>query len=151
MAATNVGLDWLEFLPSDNAQQLSAWACVRTRSDPERCELPLCMGHSAPSAQQAIRASGVALHPAHIAAFPATRANVSATAARRWTSLTTAIGCSTVQDPVKRMICLGFELDHAPSSNATLTGRPAYRRVATATPFSATRDRYGTPASRAIT
>ena len=35
MTATNVGLDWLEFLPSDNAQQLSAWAWVRTRSDPE--------------------------------------------------------------------------------------------------------------------
>ena len=78
MAATNVGLNWLEFLPSDDAQQLSAWACVRTRSDPERCELPLCIGHSTPSAQQAIRASGVGFHPAHIAAaFPATRANVS--------------------------------------------------------------------------
>ena len=97
MAATNVGLNWLEFLPSDDAQQLSAWACVRTRSDPERCEFPLCMGHSTPSAQHAIRASGVAFHPAHIAAFPATRANVSATAAKRWTSPTTAIGCSTVQ------------------------------------------------------
>ena len=35
MAATNVGLNWLELLPSDNAQQLSAWACVRTRPDPE--------------------------------------------------------------------------------------------------------------------
>ena len=79
MAATNVGPDWLEFLPSDDAQQLSAWACVRTRSDPERCELPLCMGHSTPSAQQAIRASAVGFHPAHIAAFPATRANVSMT------------------------------------------------------------------------
>ena len=38
MAATNEGLDWLEFCPSDDAQQLSAWACVRTRSAPERCE-----------------------------------------------------------------------------------------------------------------
>jgi hypothetical protein len=78
MAATNVGLDWLEFLPSDDAQQLSAWACVRTRSDPERCESLLCMGHSQPSTQQAIRASGVGIKAPHIAPFPATRANVNA-------------------------------------------------------------------------
>ena len=94
MTATNVGLDWLEFLLSDDAQQLSAWACVRTRSDPERCESPLCIGHSQPSAQQAIRASGVGIHPAQTASFPATKANVSARAARRWTSLTTPLGCA---------------------------------------------------------
>ena len=94
MAATNVGLDWLELLPSDDAQQLSAWACVGTRSDPELCESPLCMGHWAPSAQQAMRASGVGIHPAQIAAFPAIRPNVSARAARRWTSLT-CLECST--------------------------------------------------------
>ena len=96
MAETNVGLDWLEFLRSDDAQQLSACACVRTRSDPERCEWPLCIGHSAPSAQHAMRASGVGIHPAQIAAFPAIRPNVSARAARRWMSLTTSLGCSTV-------------------------------------------------------
>ena len=41
MAATNEGLDWLEFWPSDDAQQLSAWACVRTRSDPELVRIAL--------------------------------------------------------------------------------------------------------------
>jgi hypothetical protein len=57
--------------------------------------LPLCMGHSPPSAQQAMRASAVGIQPAQIAAFPAIRPNVSARAARRWTSLTTYLGCST--------------------------------------------------------
>ncbi len=95
MAVTNEGLDWLEFWPSADAQQLSACACVRTRSDPERWESPLCIGHSAPSAQHAMRASGVGSHPAQTAAFPAIRPNVSARAARRWTSLTTPLGCST--------------------------------------------------------
>lgn len=71
MAVTNEGLDWLEFWPSAAAQQLSACACVRTRSDSERCESPLCIGHSCPFEQQAMRASGVANQPAHTAAFPA--------------------------------------------------------------------------------
>src|SRR5688572_239757 len=83
IAATNVGLNWLEFLLSDNAQQLSASACVRTRADPAPCESLLCIGHSQPSAQHAIRASGVGIHPAQIASFPATRASVRARAARR--------------------------------------------------------------------
>ena len=95
MAVESEGLDWLEFWPSDDAQQLSACACVSTRPNPERCESPLCMGHSTPSAQQAIRASAVGIQPAQIAAFPATKPNVSARAARRWTSLTTYLGCST--------------------------------------------------------
>jgi hypothetical protein len=93
MVVTNEGLDWLECWPSDDAQQLSACTCVRTRADPERCESPLCIGHSPPSAQQAMRASGLGIHPAHIAAFPASRPNVSARTARRWTSLTTCLGC----------------------------------------------------------
>ena len=104
MAGTNVGLDWLEFSPSDNAQQLSASACVSTRSNPERCESSLCIGHSQPSTQQAIRASGVGIHPAQIASFPAIRANVSARAAKRWASLTTPLGCSDRRGPVKRMV-----------------------------------------------
>ena len=83
MAATNEEFDWLEFSRSDNAQQLSACACVRTRADPELWEFPLCMGQSPPSAQQAMRASAVGIQPAQIAAFPATRARVSTTAASR--------------------------------------------------------------------
>jgi hypothetical protein len=46
MAVTNVGLDWLDFSRSDDAQQLSACACVRARADRELCESPLCIGHS---------------------------------------------------------------------------------------------------------
>jgi len=67
MAEATVGLDWLEFLSCDEAQQLSAWACVRARSDPDLCESPLCIGQL-PSEQQAMRASGVGIHPAHTAA-----------------------------------------------------------------------------------
>src|SRR6186713_531570 len=63
IAVTNEGLDWLEFWPSADAQQLSASACVRTRADPGLCEAPLCMGHSTPSAQHVMRASGVGIHP----------------------------------------------------------------------------------------
>ena len=83
MAATDVGLDWLEFLPADDAQQLSASACVRTRDDPEWCEPPLCIGHSAPSAQHAIRASGLGGHAAHTPAFPPIKARTIAMAERR--------------------------------------------------------------------
>ena len=110
MAVTHEGLDWLELLPSDDAQQLSAWACVSTRADPDPCELPWCIGHATPSAQQAIRASGVGIHPAQIAAFPAISPNVSARAARRWTSLVTPLGCSTVE-------ALSNEWTSAPQNN----------------------------------
>jgi hypothetical protein len=83
MAVTNEGLDWLEFWPSADAQQLSACACVRTRADPELCESPLCIGHSWASEQQAMRASGVANQPAHTAAFPARSPAAKRTADRR--------------------------------------------------------------------
>ena len=93
MAATNVGLDWLEFSRSDDAQQLSACAWVRTRSGPELCESPSCIGQS--SAQQALRASGVGNHPAQIATFPAIKARVRERADSCRTSLSTCLGCST--------------------------------------------------------
>jgi hypothetical protein len=83
MAGANEGLVLLEFWPSADAQQLSACACVRTRADPEPCELPLCIGHSWPSEQQAIRASGVANQPTHTAAFPARSPAAKTTAERR--------------------------------------------------------------------
>ena len=89
MAATNVGLDWLEFSRSDDAQQLSACACVRTRADPKLCESRLCIGHSWPSAQQAMRASGVANQPAHTAAFPARSPAAKRTADRRLITIRT--------------------------------------------------------------
>ena len=83
MAVTSEGLDWWEFWPSAEAQQLSACACVRTRADPELCESPLCIGHSRPSEQQAMRASGIANQPAHTAAFPARSPAAKRTADRR--------------------------------------------------------------------
>jgi hypothetical protein len=63
---------------------VSACSCVTTRFEPEPCEAPLCIGHAPPSAQQAIRASGVGAHPAHTAAFPPRRPRDSRTAVKRW-------------------------------------------------------------------
>jgi hypothetical protein len=83
MALANEGLDWLEFWPSADAQQLSACACVRTRADPEPCESPECIGHSWPSEQQAMRASGVANQPAHTAGLPPRSPAAKRTAERR--------------------------------------------------------------------
>ena len=91
MAVTNEGLDWLEFSRSDDAQQLSACAWVSTRADPELCESPLCIGHSAPSAQHAMRASGVGSHPAQIAAFPATSPMAKITADTRLMRIRTTL------------------------------------------------------------
>jgi hypothetical protein len=42
-----------------------------------------------------MRASGVGAQPAHTAPLPANRARLSATAERRWTNLTTPVGCLT--------------------------------------------------------
>ena len=101
MAGANVGLDWSEVLLSDDAQQLSAWACVGTRSDPELCESPLCIG---PSEQQAMRASGVGIHPAHTAACPAASATLRAIADARLARLSTSLGCGTQPGTVKPLI-----------------------------------------------
>ena len=113
MAVTNEGLDWLEFWPSADAQQLSACACVRTRPDPERCESPLCIGHSPPSEQQAMRASGVANQPAHTAAFPARSPAAKRTADRRLITIGTDLRMLEPSRRVKprangkRFHCLG--------------------------------------------
>ena len=90
MAATNVGLDWLEFLCSEDAQQLSACAWVMTRFDPELGESPLCIGHVL-SEQHAMRASGVGAQPAHNAALLPTRASAMTTAETRLNQFTTAL------------------------------------------------------------
>jgi hypothetical protein len=102
MAVTSEGLDGLEFSRSDDAQQLSACACVSTRSDPELWDSPLCIGQS-PPVQQAMRASGVCAQPAQTAAFPALRPRHKKTVKRRWTKATTprmADGCSGVKPEV---------------------------------------------------
>ena len=109
MAVTKVGLDWLELWPSADAQQLSAWACVSTRSDPERCESPLCIGHSAPSAQHAMRASGVASHPAQTAAFPTRSPAVRRTADRRLIRIGTALRMLEPSRSVKRAVNQGLQ------------------------------------------
>ncbi len=90
MAVANEGLDRSEFSRSDDAQQLSACACVRTRSDAELCGSRLCIGQS-PSAQQAMRASGVANHPAQIAAFPARSPMANMKANRRLMKIRTSL------------------------------------------------------------
>ncbi len=60
-----------------------------TRFIPEWWESPLCIGHSAPSAQHAMRASGVGAHPAQTAAWPANKIRLSPTVERRRASITT--------------------------------------------------------------
>ena len=94
MAATNVGLDWLEFSCSADAQQLSACVWLRARCDPELCESPLCIGHAL-SKQQDIRASGVGAHPAQTAALPAEIRTASASANNCLARVNTSLGCRT--------------------------------------------------------
>ena len=94
MAATNVGLDWLEFLCSEDAQQLSACAWLMARCDPELCESPLCIGQEL-SEQQDIRASGVGTHPAQTAALPAEMRTASASANNCLLTVSTPLGCGT--------------------------------------------------------
>ena len=94
MAATNVGFDWLEFLCSADAQQLSACAWLMTRSEREFCESPLCIGHVL-SEQHAIRASGVGAQPAQTAALPAEIKTASASANSCLLRVSTSLECRT--------------------------------------------------------
>lgn len=107
MAATNVGLDWLEFLCSADAQQLSACAWLMTRCDSELCESPLCIGHAL-SAQHAMRASGVGTHPAQIAALPAEMSTVRASANNRLLRVSTRLGCRTGRQVSTRLQSGGY-------------------------------------------
>ena len=101
MAATNVGLDWLEFLCSEDAQQLSACTWL-TRPDAELCVSPLCIGH-APSEQHAIRASGVGAHPAQSAALPAGMRTAKTSANNRLLRVSTPLGCRTERQLSNRL------------------------------------------------
>jgi hypothetical protein len=85
--AVNVGVDGPVVLCSEAAQQLSACACVTPRRP---CAFDLCIGHWTPSTQQAMRASGVAAHPAQSAALSATSTSVSTAAANGRPSLSMA-------------------------------------------------------------
>jgi hypothetical protein len=91
--AAKIGGDWLDASRSEEAQQLSACACVTMRSEPVASDW--CIGHEPFSAQHAIRASGVAAQPAHTARFPAKRARISAPADSRRLKTTTPVGCLT--------------------------------------------------------
>ena len=91
----------MEFSRSESAQQLSACAWV-TLSEPLSCEFPLCIGQAPPSEQHAIRASGLDIHPAQTAAFPAIKARASARAERRFATVITRLGWSTAQPRVNR-------------------------------------------------
>ena len=94
MAATNVGLDSLEFLCSADAQQVSACAWLIALAELELFDSPLCIGQSL-SAQHAIRASGVGAQPAQTAALPAEINTASASANNRLLRISTSLECRT--------------------------------------------------------
>ena len=79
---------------ADAAQQLSAWACVRTFSEPEPGSVDPCIGQSPLPEQQAMRASGVACQPAHSAHPAAASARATTKAAVRLSSSSTTLGCT---------------------------------------------------------
>jgi hypothetical protein len=68
---------------SDAAQQRSASAWLTTRFDSSSAESDLCIGHGPSSEQQAMRASGVAIHPAQTPTWPEVSASVRRTTERR--------------------------------------------------------------------
>ena len=91
--------DGVESSVSDAAQQLSAWACVTTLSEPAPGSVDPCIGQSPLPEQQAMRASGVACQPAHSAHPAAASARATTSAAVRLTSSSTTLGC-TAATPV---------------------------------------------------
>jgi len=93
-AATNVGLDSLDFRCSADAQQLSACAWLKALTDSEPFDSVLCIGQVL-SAQHAMRASGVDAQPAQIATLPAEIRTASASANNRLPRVSTSLGCRT--------------------------------------------------------
>lgn len=89
--AKNAGFDWLELSRSEDAQQLSACAWVTARAEPELDDSPWCIGHGPPSAQQAMRASGVGNHPAQTPGLLAPRASTIGSTATRLNQFNTAL------------------------------------------------------------
>ena len=73
---------------AEEAQQRSAWACVRAI---EWSESDGCIGHPAPSEQHAILASGVAIQPAQTEAGPAAKPSTRRTAEKRLLTSSTLI------------------------------------------------------------
>ena len=81
-------------LRSEDAQQLSACACVSAFPDVAPSERPCRIGHIPSSAQHAIRASGVDAQPGHIPTLATIMAMVRRTVARRWTTDTATPACA---------------------------------------------------------
>ena len=89
-----VPADGVESFVSDAAQQLSAWACVTTVSEPGSVDP--CIGQSALPKQQAMRASGEACQPAHSAQPAAPSARTTTSAAVRLRTSSTHLGCTAL-------------------------------------------------------
>ena len=81
---------------SDAAQQLSAWACVTTLSEPAFGSAEPCIGHTPSPEQQSMRASGVACHPAHSAHPAAPNVRTTTSAAVRLNRSSTTLGCMAI-------------------------------------------------------
>ena len=117
-------------------QQLSACAWLMTRVEAERPESDLCIGQLVPLMQHAMRASGVACHPAHTARLPIESVRTAARAAMCLAKLATHVGCWTaahVSNPVARAQALvaGKTLKQAPTVLGAVharTGRCAAAR-----------------------
>ena len=86
--------DGVESSASDAAQQLSAWACVTTLSEPPPGSVDPCIGQSPLLEQHAIRASGEACQPAHSAHPAPASAKATTKAAVRLSSSSTSLGCT---------------------------------------------------------
>ena len=86
--------DGVESSVSDAAQQLSAWACVTTLSEPAPGSVDPCIGQSPLPEQQAMRASGEACQPAHSAHPAAASVRATTKAAVRLSSSSTILGCT---------------------------------------------------------
>jgi hypothetical protein len=95
-------VDGVESSVPDAAQQLSAWACVRTFSEPEPGSVEPCIGHSPLPEQQAMRASGEACQPAHSAHPAAASARATTNAVVRLNSSSTILGCTACHTSVNQ-------------------------------------------------
>jgi len=79
---------------SDDAQQLSAWACVTGLLEAAPGSVDPCIGQAPLLEQQAIRASGEVCQPAHSAHPAAASVRATTKAVVRLTSSSTILGCT---------------------------------------------------------
>ena len=79
------------------AQQLSACTWLMVCLDLEPCGSDLCIGQLVPFMQHAIRASGVACHPAQTARLPMLSVRIATIAAKRADSAVTYVECETAR------------------------------------------------------